>query len=85
VTAVQAPENFFRFAESGTTHSLGDLPWWQGLKNPVLQNLIGPAIMNNYDLIAGRGTGLAGAQPGGHGQLRFLPTDRLWWRHRSRT
>ncbi len=40
----------FRFAESQTTNSLGDLPWWQVFKDPVLQGLIGMAFTNNYDL-----------------------------------
>jgi multidrug efflux system outer membrane protein len=47
--AVHSPENF-RFAESQTTNSLGDLPWWQVFQDPILQNLIGTAITNNYDL-----------------------------------
>ncbi len=47
--AVQAPENF-RFTGSQTTNSLGDLPWWQVFKDPILLNLIGTALTNNYDL-----------------------------------
>jgi multidrug efflux system outer membrane protein len=47
--AVQSPENF-RFTENQTTNSLGDLPWWRVFKDPILQNLIGTAITNNYDL-----------------------------------
>ena len=47
--AVQAPENF-RFTENQTTNSLGDLPWWRVFRDPVLQNLIGIALTNNYDL-----------------------------------
>jgi outer membrane protein, multidrug efflux system len=47
--AINAPENF-RFTESRTTNSLGDLPWWKVFKDPVLQGLIGTAITNNYDL-----------------------------------
>ena len=35
---------------SQTTNSLGDLPWWQVFKDPLLLNLIGTAITNNYDL-----------------------------------
>ena len=46
---VNTPEGF-RFAESQTTNSLGDLPWWQVFKDPVLQGLIGTALTNNYDL-----------------------------------
>jgi len=40
----------FRFADSQTTNSLGDLPWWEVFKDPVLQGLIGTALTNNYDL-----------------------------------
>jgi multidrug efflux system outer membrane protein len=47
--AVQSPENF-RFTENQATNSLGDLPWWKVFKDPILQNLIGTAITNNYDL-----------------------------------
>jgi outer membrane protein, multidrug efflux system len=47
--AVQSPDNF-RFTENQTTNSLGDLPWWKVFKDPILQNLIGIAITNNYDL-----------------------------------
>ncbi len=46
---VQSPENF-RFTENQTTNSLGDLPWWKVFKDPILQNLIGTAITNNYNL-----------------------------------
>jgi multidrug efflux system outer membrane protein len=47
--AVNAPGEF-RFTENQTTNSFGDLPWWRVFKDPVLQNLIGTAITNNYDL-----------------------------------
>jgi outer membrane protein, multidrug efflux system len=47
--AANAPEGF-RFAESQTTNSLADLPWWKVFKDPILQDLIGTAITNNYDL-----------------------------------
>ena len=47
--AVQSPENF-RFAENQTTNSLGDLPWWKVFNDPALQDLIGTALTNNYDL-----------------------------------
>ena len=47
--AVQAPDNF-RFAESRTTNSLADLPWWDVFKDPMLQDLIRTALTNNYDL-----------------------------------
>jgi multidrug efflux system outer membrane protein len=47
--AVETPEGF-RFDENQATNSLGDLPWWQVFKDPVLQDLIGTAITNNLDL-----------------------------------
>ena len=47
--AVNAPENF-RFTDSQATNSLGDLPWWKVFQDPVLQDLIGTALTNNYDL-----------------------------------
>jgi outer membrane protein, multidrug efflux system len=47
--AVQTPENF-RFTDSQATNSLGELPWWQVFKDPILLNLIGTALTNNYDL-----------------------------------
>jgi multidrug efflux system outer membrane protein len=40
----------FRFAANQNTNSLGDLPWWQVFNDPQLQNLIGTALTNNYDL-----------------------------------
>ena len=47
--AVSEPGNF-RFAAGVATNSLGDLPWWQVFKDPVLQELIYVALTNNYDL-----------------------------------
>jgi multidrug efflux system outer membrane protein len=47
--AVNSPEGF-RFAGGQATNSLGDLPWWKVFKDPVLQDLIGIALTNNYDL-----------------------------------
>ena len=47
--AVNTPANF-RFTDNQTTNSLGNLPWWQVFQDPILQNLIGTAITNNYDL-----------------------------------
>jgi multidrug efflux system outer membrane protein len=47
--AVQSPQNY-RFAQTETTNSLADLPWWQVFHDPVLQGLIGTALTNNYDL-----------------------------------
>jgi outer membrane protein, multidrug efflux system len=46
---VRMPDNF-RFAQSATTNSLAELPWWEVFKDPVLQNLIQAAITNNYDV-----------------------------------
>jgi outer membrane protein, multidrug efflux system len=47
--AINTPANF-RFTDNQTTNSLGNLPWWQVFQDPILQNLIGTAITNNYDL-----------------------------------
>ncbi|MCX6927683.1 MAG: efflux transporter outer membrane subunit [Verrucomicrobia bacterium] len=47
--AVDAPGSY-RFAGNQPTNSLGDLPWWQVFKDPVLQDLIRTALTNNYDL-----------------------------------
>jgi multidrug efflux system outer membrane protein len=47
--AVASPTNY-RFATSLNTNSLADLPWWQVFKDPLLQDLIGTALTNNYDL-----------------------------------
>jgi outer membrane protein, multidrug efflux system len=43
------PQNF-RFATNQTATSFGDLPWWQAFRDPMLQDLIGTALTNNYDL-----------------------------------
>ena len=47
--AVDTPGNF-RFANTPTTNSIGDLPWWQVFKDSALQDLIHLALTNNYDL-----------------------------------
>lgn len=48
--AVNASDSF-RFADGRTTtNSFGDLPWWKVFQDPILQNLIGTALTNNYDL-----------------------------------
>jgi multidrug efflux system outer membrane protein len=47
--AVNTPANY-RFAESQTTNSLADLPWWEVFKDPMLQDLVRTALTNNYDL-----------------------------------
>jgi outer membrane protein, multidrug efflux system len=47
--AVDAPGSF-RFAASQSTNSLGDLPWWEVFKDPILLDLITIAVTNNYDL-----------------------------------
>ncbi len=47
--AVMTPATF-RFADGSATNSFGDLSWWQVFKDPCLQNLIGTALTNNYDL-----------------------------------
>ena len=46
---VDAPPGY-RFAATTGTNSVGDLPWWQVFKDPRLQDLIGTALTNNYDL-----------------------------------
>ena len=47
--AVDAPGDY-RFASESSTNSLGDLPWWQVFRDPVLQDLIRIALTNNYNL-----------------------------------
>jgi outer membrane protein, multidrug efflux system len=47
--ATSSPEGF-RFTANQSTNSFADLPWWKVFKDPVLQDLIGTAITNNYDL-----------------------------------
>ena len=47
--AVETPRAY-RFAATQGTNSLGDLPWWQVFKDPVLQDLIHTALTNNYSL-----------------------------------
>jgi multidrug efflux system outer membrane protein len=47
--AVDAPGNY-RFAASLSTNSIGDLPWWEVFKDPILLDLIATAVTNNYDL-----------------------------------
>src|SRR5665811_1552567 len=47
--AIDTP-SAYRFAEIQGTNSLGDLPWWQVFKDPILQDLIRTALTNNYDL-----------------------------------
>ncbi len=47
--AVEAPAKF-RGQGGPTNESLACLPWWKVFKDPVLQELIGEALKNNYDL-----------------------------------
>ena len=47
--AVDTP-SAYRFGPGAATNSVGDLPWWQVFKDPVLQDLIRTALTNNYDL-----------------------------------
>ena len=47
--AVEAP-GAYRFATGESASSFADLPWWQVFKDPILQDLIGTALTNNYDL-----------------------------------
>ena len=46
---VDTPDTY-RFASGIGTNSLGELPWWEVFKDPILQSLISTAITNNYDL-----------------------------------
>ena len=48
--AVSAPAGFRNAANSVSTNSLADLPWWGVFKDPALQDLIRVALTNNYDL-----------------------------------
>jgi multidrug efflux system outer membrane protein len=47
---VLPPPASYRFDSGDGTNSLGDLPWWQVFKDPILQELIRVALTNNYDL-----------------------------------
>jgi multidrug efflux system outer membrane protein len=47
--AVDAPGNY-RFAASPSTNCIGDLPWWEVFKDPILLDLIATAVTNNHDL-----------------------------------
>jgi outer membrane protein, multidrug efflux system len=47
--AIDTPADY-RFSETNSTNSFGDLPWWKVFKDPALQDLIHTAITNNYDL-----------------------------------
>lgn len=47
--AVETPSGY-RFATALATNSLGDLPWWEVFKDPILQGHIHAALTNNYDL-----------------------------------
>ena len=40
----------YRFATGESANSFADLPWWEVFKDPILQDLIGTALINNYDL-----------------------------------
>ena len=46
---IKAPAQF-RSTENQTTNSFADLGWWQVFQDQQLQNLIGTALTNNYDL-----------------------------------
>jgi len=47
--AVESPGTY-RFAPGEGAKSFADLPWWQVFRDPILQDLIGTALTNNYDL-----------------------------------
>jgi len=46
---VETPDSF-RFGETRSTNSFGDLPWWEVFKDETLLELISTAVANNYDL-----------------------------------
>ncbi len=46
---VYTPQDY-RFATIRATNSIGDLPWWEVFKDPLLQDLIHTALTNNYDI-----------------------------------
>jgi len=47
---VNAPATFRDATNQVPTNSLADLPWWSVFNDPVLQELIGTALTNSYDL-----------------------------------
>lgn len=47
--ATPLPESF-RGASAPGTNSIADLPWWVLFRDPVLIQLVGQAMTNNYDL-----------------------------------
>lgn len=47
---VDSPSSFRFATNAATAQSFGDLGWWEVFKDPVLHDLIGTAITNNYDL-----------------------------------
>jgi multidrug efflux system outer membrane protein len=47
---VNTPTAFRDATNTIATNSFADLPWWGVFKDPVLQDLIGVALTNNYDL-----------------------------------
>ncbi len=46
---VEAPSSY-RFASNQTATCIADLLWWQVFPDPKLQDLIGTALTNNYDI-----------------------------------
>ena len=76
--AVKSPAGF-RFAENQTTNSFGDLPWWQVFKDPMLQDLIGTAITNNYDLKQAVARVEQARDQAAVANSAFFPADRLRW------
>jgi outer membrane protein, multidrug efflux system len=47
--AIQTPVTY-RFATNQNATSIADLLWWQVFPDPMLQDLIGTALTNNYDI-----------------------------------
>ena len=81
--AVNAPDNF-RFAESQTTNSLADLPWWEVFKDPMLQDLIRTALTNNYDLKQAVARVEQARNQVIVARSAFFPANRLQRRRRAR-
>lgn len=48
--AVNVPATFRDAGEMNSTNSLADQAWWDAFEDPALQDLIGAALTNNYDL-----------------------------------
>ncbi|MBX3359756.1 MAG: efflux transporter outer membrane subunit [Phycisphaeraceae bacterium] len=47
---ITTPPGYRGDSAQGDAASIADLPWWEVYQDPTLQDLIGTAISNNYDL-----------------------------------